>query len=28
VISLVSGTPCAVARGAIEIRPIESEVVD
>jgi len=28
VISLVAGTPCAVAKGAIEIRPIESEVVD
>jgi len=28
VISLVSGTPCAVAKGAIEIHPIESEQVD
>jgi hypothetical protein len=28
VISLVAGTPCAVAKGAIEIHPIESEIVD
>ena len=28
VIRLVSGTPCAVAKGAIEIRPIESDIVD
>jgi hypothetical protein len=28
VIRLVSGTPCAVAKGAIEIHPIESEIVE
>ncbi|MFL5736541.1 MAG: YciI family protein [Actinomycetota bacterium] len=28
VISLVAGTPCAVAKGAIEIHPIESEIVE